>query len=317
MNKCWERVSNSHDFIVVSFLFPCYDFPLKSSGCWNNKLDLSSVVYSFSFTGLSRMGFPTDSLSFVSYGDMYIYMARSQAEHRTLSFWLMGLSGCRRQYIDRETRYVGFHHSVLKYNLEQCWWLWSCVNGSIWSVLFLQCNGMFLFWTRHFAITIFIEIIKEHQLLQIVMKHLNWRNGYWLVLSCIKNMLSPVEYQVVCFLWLLMVCLSNGGIQIDMCYCDFLPLLIRWQCTCLYCPDDSFFAGLLCSFELRWKSFFQGQMRLVSCGGIYIYMAKSHTEHRALVSWPMGLSGDHWCYITREMKYAWLLFLILHYKCEQ
>ncbi|KAH0872608.1 hypothetical protein HID58_069970 [Brassica napus] len=131
------------------------------------------------------------------------------------------------------------------------------------------CNGMFLFWTRHFAITIFIEIIKEHQLLQIVMKHLNWRNGYWLVLSCIKNMLSPVEYQV---------------------------------CTCLYCPDDSFFAGLLCSFELRWKSFFQGQMRLVSCGGIYIYMAKSHTEHRALVSWPMGLSGDHWCYITREMN---------------
>lgn len=92
MNKCWERVSNSHDFIVVSFLFPCYDFPLKSSGCWNNKLDLSSVVYSFSFTGLSRMGFPTDSLSFVSYGDMYIYMARSQAEHRTLSSWLMGLS---------------------------------------------------------------------------------------------------------------------------------------------------------------------------------------------------------------------------------
>ncbi|CAN6927819.1 unnamed protein product, partial [Brassica oleracea] len=92
-----------------------------------------------------------------------------------------------------------------------------------------ECNGMFLFWTRPFAITIFIEIIKEHQLLQIVMKHLNWRNGYWLVLSCIKNMLSPVEYQV-------------------------------------------------------------GQMRLVSCGGIYIYMAKSHTEHRALVSWPMGLS---------------------------
>ncbi|CAN7014508.1 unnamed protein product, partial [Brassica rapa subsp. trilocularis] len=96
-----------------------------------------------------------------------------------------------------------------------------------------ECNRMFLFWTRHFAITMFIEIIKEHHLLQIVMKHLNWRNGYWLVLSCIKSRFSLVEYQV----------------------------------------------------------FFQGLMLLVSCGGIFIYMARSHTEHRALVSWPMGLSG--------------------------
>ncbi|KAG5375785.1 hypothetical protein IGI04_040381, partial [Brassica rapa subsp. trilocularis] len=145
--------------------------------------------------------------------------------------------------------------NILIETRAQWWWLWSCVTGSIWSVLLLQCNRMFLFWTRHFAITMFIEIIKEHHLLQIVMKHLNWRNGYWLVLSCIKSRFSLVEYQ--------------------------------------------------------------GLMLLVSCGGIFIYMARSHTEHRALVSWPMGLSGGHWYYITREMKYVWLLFLNLYFKCEQ
>ncbi|WZZ15029.1 hypothetical protein YC2023_108118 [Brassica napus] len=92
MNMCWERVSSSHDFIAVLSLFPRYGFPLTSSGCWNNKLDLFSVVFSFSFTGLLRMGYPTDILSLVSYGDMYIYMARCQPEHRTLSSWIMGLS---------------------------------------------------------------------------------------------------------------------------------------------------------------------------------------------------------------------------------
>ncbi|CAG7861484.1 unnamed protein product, partial [Brassica rapa] len=76
-----------------------------------------------------------------------------------------------------------------------------------------ECNGMFLFWTRHFAITMFIDIIKEHQLLQLVMKHLNWCNGYWLVLSCIKNRFSPVEYQVVCFLWLSMVVLWRRDLK--------------------------------------------------------------------------------------------------------
>ncbi|KAH0852977.1 hypothetical protein HID58_093563 [Brassica napus] len=144
----------------------------------------------FSFTGLLRMGYPTDILSLVSYGDMYIYMARCQPEHRTLSSWIMGLSDGRWQYIEKET-------STLVVAMELCYW----------------CNGMFLFWTRHFAITMFIDIIKEHQLLQLVMKHLNWCNGYWLVLSCIKNRFSPVEYQVVCFLWLSMVVLWRRDLK--------------------------------------------------------------------------------------------------------
>ena len=86
----------------------------------------------------------------------------------------------------------------------------------------------------------------------------------------------------------------------------------------MYCPDDFFFLWVFSVvFCCGGKVFFQGLMLLVSCGGIFIYMARSHTEHRALVSWPMGLSGGHWYYITREMKYVWLLFLNLYFKCEQ
>ncbi|KAG5384573.1 hypothetical protein IGI04_036043 [Brassica rapa subsp. trilocularis] len=113
--------------------------------------------------------------------------------------------------------------NILKKKRAHWWWLWSCVTGSIWSVLLLQCNGMFLFWTRHFAITMFIDIIKEHQLLQLVMKHLNLCNGYWLVLSCIKNRFFPVEYQVVCFLWLSMVVLWRRdlkNLQMQIRYLD-------------------------------------------------------------------------------------------------
>lgn len=64
---------------------------------------------------------------------------------------------------------------------------------------FLQGHKMWFFWIRHFAIKFVFEIIKDHQLLQVVKKSLDWRNGYWMVLSRIKTRSFLDVYHLICF----------------------------------------------------------------------------------------------------------------------